>query len=416
MRPIVGSVLLVLILLSTPIMLSDSGAAVKRDSVPSPGFHSMSSCCQGKRGNVNGLGTIDLGDLSALVSYLTGGGFVVSCPEAADVNGVGNIDLGDLSALVSYLTGSGYVPLNCLTVTDIDGNLYQTVTIGGRIWLAGNLKVTHYRNGDPISNVTDNGVWGNLTTGAYCAYGNDSTNIAPYGLLYNWYGVSDGRGLAPAGWHVATDTEWQQLELTLGMSQADVDAIASARGTTEGGKIKEAGTSHWTTPNTGANNETGFAALPGGYREESGDYFGLGDAGNFWSSTKRFDIYAWYRNLSSQKSTIGRFDRGINMSGFSVRCVNDLAPEVTTVAVNAVMQTAARCGGTVTSDGGAMVTARGVCWSSNPLPTVADSKTTDGTGTGSFVSAITGLTATPFTMSGRMPSTVPVPATVRFRC
>jgi uncharacterized protein (TIGR02145 family) len=242
MRPIVGSVLLVLILLSTPIMLSDSGAAVKRDSVTSPGFHSMSSCCQGKRGNVNGLGTIDLGDLSALVSYLTGGGFVLSCPEAADVNGVGNIDLGDLSALVSYLTGSGYVPLNCLTVTDIDGNLYQTVTIGGRIWLAGNLKVTHYRNGDPISNVTDNGVWGNLTTGAYCAYGNDSTNIAPYGLLYNWYSVSDGRGLAPAGWHVATDTEWQQLELTLGMSQADVDAIASARGTTEGGKIKEAGT------------------------------------------------------------------------------------------------------------------------------------------------------------------------------
>lgn len=109
------------------------------------------------------------------------------------------------------------------TLTDIDGNIYQTVKIVDQWWMAENLKVTHYRNGDPIPNVTNNSDWGNLSTGTYCAYNNDNVNISTYGLLYNWYAVADSRELAPTGWHVPTDEEWKQLEMSLGMSDSEAN-------------------------------------------------------------------------------------------------------------------------------------------------------------------------------------------------
>jgi uncharacterized protein (TIGR02145 family) len=122
-------------------------------------------------------------------------------------------------------------------VTDIDGNVYQTVTIGAQVWMAENLKVTHYRNGDPIPNVTDTAAWEGLSTGAYCEYDNDINNVATYGRLYNWYAVDDSRGLAPEGWHVPSDDEWKQLEMYLGMSQSEADDYGW-RGTDEGGEVK----------------------------------------------------------------------------------------------------------------------------------------------------------------------------------
>jgi uncharacterized protein (TIGR02145 family) len=138
------------------------------------------------------------------------------------------------------------------TVTDIDGNIYHTVTIGTQVWMVENLKTTKYRNGDPIPNVTGN-AWAALTTGAYCWYNNDAaTYKATYGALYNWYAVADSRNIAPTGWHVPTDAEWTTLTTFLGG-----ESVA-------GGKLKETGTNHWTSPNTGATNETGFTALPGG--------------------------------------------------------------------------------------------------------------------------------------------------------
>lgn len=109
------------------------------------------------------------------------------------------------------------------TVTDIDGNVYQTVKIGNQWWMAENLKVSHYQNSDAIPNVTNNSDWGNLSTGAYCAYNNDNVNISTYGLLYNWYAVADSRELAPTGWHVPTDEEWKQLEMSLGMSDSEAN-------------------------------------------------------------------------------------------------------------------------------------------------------------------------------------------------
>lgn len=198
------------------------------------------------------------------------------------------------------------------TVTDIDDNVYKTVKINDQWWMAENLKVTHYRNGDPIPRVTDNEAWSNLTTGAYSNYDNNEANVATYGRLYNWYAVNDNRGLAPAGWHVPTDAEWKTL----------VDYLV---GNTEaGGKMKEADMVHWQSPNTGADNSSGFTALPGGYRDGYG-FGGIGGLAYFWSSTEyEYDTYyyAWYRSLSWDLADIQRYTN-YKPRGFSVRCVRD---------------------------------------------------------------------------------------------
>ncbi|MBN1998490.1 fibrobacter succinogenes major paralogous domain-containing protein [candidate division KSB1 bacterium] len=212
----------------------------------------------------------------------------------------------------SYQTG---------TVTDIDGNVYKTVKIGDQWWVAENLKVTHYRNGDPIPNVTGSSEWANLSTGATCNYDNNESYVSTYGRLYNWYAVNDSRGLAPAGWHVPTDAEWKQLEMYLGMSQSEADATGW-RGTDEGGKLKETGTGHWASPNTGATNESGFSALPGGYRFGGGTFYGIGFAAYFWSASSGSDDRAWYRSLSCSNSAVYRFGYS-RRGGFSVRVVRD---------------------------------------------------------------------------------------------
>ena len=196
------------------------------------------------------------------------------------------------------------------TITDIDGNVYKTVKIGTQVWMAENLKVTHYRNGDPILNITDNTQWDSLTTGAYCNYNNDPNNAITYGRLYNWYAVTDSRNLAPIGWRVPTDAEWQTLINYLGG-----DDVA-------GGKIKEAGTTHWSSPNTGATNESGFTALPGGYRYYYGYFLNLGDLANFWSSTESNSDDAWYRVLYFNNANVYRCNDS-KRSGLSVRLVRD---------------------------------------------------------------------------------------------
>jgi uncharacterized protein (TIGR02145 family) len=207
------------------------------------------------------------------------------------------------------------------TVTDYDGNIYQTVTIGNQEWMAENLKVTHYRNGDDIPNITNNSTWSGLTTGAYCEYNNDINNVATYGRLYNWYAAVDSRNIAPAGWHVPSDAEWKQLEMYLGMSQAQAD-FAAWRGTTEGGKMKETGTTHWLSPNTGATNESGFSGLPGGNRDYDGAYDDVGYYAYFWSSTELGSNYVWNRYLGYNNSGVYRYYDD-ELYGFSLRCVRD---------------------------------------------------------------------------------------------
>lgn len=209
------------------------------------------------------------------------------------------------------------------TVTDIDGNIYQTIMIGDQWWMMENLKVTHYRNGEPIPNVIDSIEWTRLpSSGAYCNYDNDETHVAIYGLLYNWYAVDDSRNIAPEGWHVPTDEEWKTLEMYLGMDQLTADS-SGLRGTDEGGKLKEIGTTHWNYPNRGATNESGFMALPSGFRESNdGKFGGIGKHVYLWSATECRWNAAWNRSISYHDS---RITRGIPSKdgGNSIRCIED---------------------------------------------------------------------------------------------
>ena len=194
---------------------------------------------------------------------------------------------------------------------DIDGNEYATVIIGNQVWMSENLKVTKYRDGTAIPTGLSNSEWENTTSGAYAVYDNNETHADTYGYLYNWYAVDDSRNIAPDGWHVPTDDEWTTLTDYLGGTSV------------AGGKMKETGTSHWNSPNTGATNESGFTAFPGGYRLDNDGYYGsIGSFGYFWSSSESSSYYAWERELYYYSSEVYRYDDD-KRSGFSVRCVRD---------------------------------------------------------------------------------------------
>jgi len=200
------------------------------------------------------------------------------------------------------------------TIVDGDGNIYTKITIGTQTWLKENLKTTKYNDGTAITNVTNATTWTQLTTPAYCWYNNDAAYKNVYGALYNWYTVdkaSNGnKNICPTGYHVPTDAEWTTLTTYLGG-----ESVA-------GGKMKETGTTHWLTPNTGATNESGFTALPGGCcNGYYGEFYDVGKFSNFWSSdTDAFDAWGrglWYRDATSSPDIYEK--RG----GFSVRCVKD---------------------------------------------------------------------------------------------
>ncbi|TSA23454.1 hypothetical protein D4R71_08545 [bacterium] len=208
------------------------------------------------------------------------------------------------------------------TVKDIDGNVYQTIQIGEQVWMAENLKVTCYRNGDPIPHITDHDEWINTTSGAYCVYWNNPTNADTYGNLYNWYAVDDSRGLAPQGWHVPTDDDWKELEMHLGMTQTQADSTGY-RGTNEGSKLAGMG-KLWYTDVLENNSEfgsSGFTALPGGRHDYSGFYY-WGFGAHFWSSHEFNSNLAWYRILNYIYTEVYRYST-CKIFGFSVRCVRD---------------------------------------------------------------------------------------------
>ena len=184
------------------------------------------------------------------------------------------------------------------------------IAIGTQQWMRENLDVLTYRNGDIIPQVTDPTAWAALTTGAWCYYNNDPLNGAIYGKLYNWYAFNDPRGLAPVGWHIPTEAEWTTLSTTLGG-----DAVA-------GGKMKVAGTTRWTYPNTGADNSSGFAGLPGGFRYYGGAFSTVGSNGYWWSSAEYSASSAFYRFLDYNFGSITR-SAFSKQGGFSVRCLRD---------------------------------------------------------------------------------------------
>jgi len=207
------------------------------------------------------------------------------------------------------------------TVTDIDGNVYNVVEIGGQCWTQENLRTTKYANGDNIPNVTDNAQWGSLTNGSWCYYDNDNTIGNLYGKLYNWFAVDDARSICPNGWHVPSDDEWMTLEMELGMSLQNAQS-GGYRGTDEGGKMKEIGFNHWQSPNTGSTNSSGLTVLPGGFRSNSGISYSLETEANFWNSDNIGPGWQRHRYLAYDRSTIGRLTI-LREMGFSCRCVKD---------------------------------------------------------------------------------------------
>ncbi|MCK4639708.1 MAG: fibronectin type III domain-containing protein [Candidatus Marinimicrobia bacterium] len=199
---------------------------------------------------------------------------------------------------------------NMNVVYDIDGNAYKVVKIGDQWWMAENLKVIHYRNGDAIPNVTNNNTWISITTGAYCNYNNDESYVETYGRMYNWYSAVDSRNIAPEGWHVPSVEEWQTFIDYLGG-----DDFA-------GGKLKEPGTDHWLSPNTGATNSSGFTALPAGLRGHLGEFFSIGEVADFWCLGEESVTGAWNRVVYYNTEFVKR-DGAAKCYGFSIRCVKD---------------------------------------------------------------------------------------------
>jgi uncharacterized protein (TIGR02145 family) len=198
---------------------------------------------------------------------------------------------------------------NSGTVKDIDGNVYHTVKIGTQVWMVENLRVTHYRNGEPIEHVTDQ-AGGTPETGDYFDYDNDGTNADTYGRLYNWYAIAESPVITPAGWHVPSDAEWTTLITYLGGEDV------------AGGKLKESGTNHWNTPNLGATNESGFTALPVGYRDQYGVFGFLGLFGTYWSTSEADASKAWDRFFNYANSTVQR-GSDLKTIGVAVRCIKD---------------------------------------------------------------------------------------------
>ncbi len=292
-----------------------------------------------------------------------------------------------------------YNPSTIVKVTDIDGNVYHSVTIGTQTWLVENLRTTKYNDGTSIPFVADGTAWAALSTPGYCFYNNNAANKTTYGALYNWYTVNTGK-LAPTGWHVPTDAEWTTFEDYLIANGYNYD------GTTTGNKIAKslaANTDWLTSTNSGAvgnnlskNNTSGFAGLPVGCRNFDGLFYDSSIYGYWWSSTEGNSNSAWRRLINYNEASVYKYDNQKKL-GFSVRCLKDVntpvlsKPILSTTAANAITPTTAACGGTITSNGGAPITASGVCWSTTTNPTTANAKTTDVTTSGSFTSSLIGL-------------------------
>lgn len=188
---------------------------------------------------------------------------------------------------------------------------YSSVTICSQVWMDKNWDGTTFRNGDTIPEVTDQLTWEALTTPAWCYYDNDAANGAIYGKLYNWYAVSDSRGLAPVGWRVPTTNDFQTL----------VDCLGGIDG--NGGKLKETGTTHWNAPNTGATNDSGWTGLGGGLRLEN-NFSDLKDAGIWWSQTAFDSINAYDTFLQSTNADVNLNNQFPKFYGLSVRLLKDI--------------------------------------------------------------------------------------------
>ena len=212
---------------------------------------------------------------------------------------------------IDYGAGS-IAPFICgvSSITDIEGNSYNTVLIDSQCWMAENLVTTKYNDGTDIPYVTDGTAWMNLSTAAYAWYNNDEATYGnTYGALYNWH-VVNSSNICPNGWHVPTTSEWTSLTTYLG-------GVSIA-----GGKLKESGTEHWDSPNLGATNESGFTSLPAGERSIDGAFRYNTRNTTFWSANEVYSNYAWYRSMNYNSEGVNS-NYNWKSSGYSIRCLLD---------------------------------------------------------------------------------------------
>lgn len=324
------------------------------------------------------------------------GGYPVRCLR--------NEDGGDTPTT----TGDGQPCPGTPTVTDVDGNIYNTVLVGEQCWMKENLRTTHYSDGTEIPAGTET----STTTGYRYAPNNDVGNVADYGYLYNWTAVMHGasssdanpsgvQGICPTGWHVPSDAEWTQLtDYVSSQSQYICDNnsnyIAKALAATEGWIT----IAHSCVVGNGqeANNATGFSARPAGHYYGGYDYFGY--YANFWCATEIGSGSAYHRYLYCDDPDVSRsYYKYYERFGLSVRCLKNgggsnaaILPSVST-SVEMVTNSSAYCGGYIDSDGGAAIIAKGICWSTTQNPTIFDNHTSDESGMGDFISHLSNLSA-----------------------
>lgn len=291
------------------------------------------------------------------------------------------------------------------TVTDIDGNTYSTVIIGDQEWMAENLRVSRYRNGDALLFDQPFKEWQKSSEGIWAYYDNDQSYNNLYGKLYNWYATIDSRGLCPTGWRVPTDEDWQILtefvdpnawgnNNTLGTKLKSRRQVNSPLGGEYSTNVHPRWDEHSTKYGT---DNFGFGALPGGTYTQGNSFTHLGQFAYFWSTTESQEKQAWVRSIkfSNRGMSRGQYLKSI---GLSVRCIKGgeqavQVPQLNTMQASNITTTSATSGGDVLADGGAAVTARGVVWSTTPNPTIDNNMgiTSNGSGLGEFTSNITGL-------------------------
>jgi uncharacterized protein (TIGR02145 family) len=211
-------------------------------------------------------------------------------------------------------TANTTITFNFVSATDADNNNYPVVQIGTQKWFGKNLTTSKFNDGSSITQVQTNTTWNTLSTPAYCIYANNATYHALYGKLYNWFAIdaaSNGnKNVCPVGWHVPTESDWNTLLTYLGGEMV------------AGGKIKSICASTWLTPNSAATNETGFTALPGGYRDATGPFDFAGLYAQFWSSTSYDGTTAWMYLLSYSDGQVGPTP-DYKKGGSSIRCIKD---------------------------------------------------------------------------------------------
>jgi uncharacterized protein (TIGR02145 family) len=251
--------------------------------------------------------------------YLQNGGFVI-IPGISAANG----SESNSSIIHSCGADSIHNPNSSYgAVTDQEGNVYKTILIGTQEWMAENLIVSHFSNGDSIINIINDSEWGSLVSPAWSSFNNDESYDCPYGKLYNWYAASDPRNICPTNWHVPTDWEWQVLEIYLGISQQEANSTGG-RGleVNAGGKLKA--TQFWAGDNLNATNETGFSALGSSVRPFNGVFTpqNQGNSTQFWTSTQINSSSAWPRWLLTTTGLIYRNSSNKTV-GQSIRCIAD---------------------------------------------------------------------------------------------